>query len=148
MMDIQTLKQFYLDLPFNKFLGLKILTVSNDKATLTFSLKPEFIGNTYKQILHGGVISSVMDASGGLMALISLFHKLDDLSHAEVMQKLSRSSTIDLRVDYLRPGSGQAFTIETELLRSGKRIAVIRMEMYNEVEMIATGAATYLLGQN
>ena len=148
MMDLEALKQFYLDLPFNKFLGLKISTVSNDKATLTFSLKPEFIGNTYKQILHGGVISSVMDASGGLMALISLLHKLDGLSHAEVMQKLSRSSTIDLRVDYLRPGSGHEFTIETEILRSGKRIAVTRMEMYNEVQMIATGAATYLLGQN
>ena len=104
--SLDQLQQFYLDLPFNRFLGLECTTLNTEKATLTFSNKPEFIGNTVKKILHGGITTSVLDASGGLLALANLFNKIEDKSLEEKIELMGKSSTIDIRVDFLRPGVG------------------------------------------
>ena len=57
------------------------------------------------------------------------------------------SSTIDLRVDYLRPGKGAWFDASAEVIRTGKRVVVTRMEMLNdESTLIAVGTGTYIVG--
>ena len=55
--------------------------------------------------------------------------------------------TIDLRVDYLRPGRGTHFLAEARLLRAGNKVAVTRMELHNDKEeLLAVGTGTYLCG--
>jgi uncharacterized protein (TIGR00369 family) len=55
--------------------------------------------------------------------------------------------TIDLRVDYLRPGRGKHFIATARIVRRGKRIAVVHMELHNdEGELIATGGGAYAVG--
>ena len=55
--------------------------------------------------------------------------------------------TIDLRVDYLRPGRGKHFISAAKVVRLGNRIAVTHMELTNdEGELISTGAAAYVVG--
>jgi uncharacterized protein (TIGR00369 family) len=55
--------------------------------------------------------------------------------------------TIDLRVDYLRPGKGAWFDASAEVIRTGKRVVVTRMEMLNdESKLIAVGTGTYIVG--
>ncbi|MNC28772.1 hypothetical protein D3C75_769950 [compost metagenome] len=55
--------------------------------------------------------------------------------------------TIDLRVDYLRPGRGQRFTASSSLLRAGNKVAVARVELHNEDQLhIASATATYMVG--
>jgi uncharacterized protein (TIGR00369 family) len=55
--------------------------------------------------------------------------------------------TIDLRVDYLRPGRGKHFIATGRVVRLGNRIAVTHMELVNdEGELIATGGAAYVVG--
>ena len=144
--SLAQLKEFYLDLPFNRFLGLNCSLLNTEKALLEFKKKPEFIGNTVKKILHGGIITSALDASGGLLALANLYDRIQNEPLDEKIKLMGKSSTIDIRVDFLRPGLGSDFKIETELLRSGTRIAVTRMKLFNETEIIAAGSATYLLG--
>lgn len=145
--DEQQLSQFYLNLPFNQFLGLTLVDIGDKHLSLQMPMKDIFIGNTAKAILHGGIISSAIDASGGMLALRTGINKLQNLSTAEKIAALTQSSTIGLRVDYLQPGQGTCFTITAELLRSGKRISVTRMEMYNEKkDLIAAGAASYVIG--
>ena len=56
-------------------------------------------------------------------------------------------STVDLRVDYLQPGKGEVFTATATILRTGKKLAVTRMEVYNDEQcLIAVGTGTYTLG--
>jgi uncharacterized protein (TIGR00369 family) len=56
-------------------------------------------------------------------------------------------ATIDLRVDYLRPGRGKHFVASAKVVRLGNRIAVTHMELVNdEGELISTGAAAYVVG--
>lgn len=43
-----------------------------------------------------------------------------------------RVSTIDLRVDFLYPGTGKLFVVTAYTLRSGKKIFVLRIELHND----------------
>ncbi|MNC91705.1 hypothetical protein D3C83_80140 [compost metagenome] len=63
------------------------------------------------------------------------------------MAKFPNMGTIDLRVDYLRPGRGKHFVASAKVVRLGNRIAVTHMELVNDDgELISTGAAAYVVG--
>ncbi len=134
-------------IPFNKFLGLKIQSMEMDNVRLRMRIKDELIGNFTTEILHGGVISSILDVTGGVTTFLGHFHRLQDRPVEEVSQKFSKLGTIDLRVDFLRPGRGKEFVSTGSVLRTGKKVTVTRMELYNEDgEFIAAGTGTYVMG--
>ena len=47
---------------------------------------------------------------------------------AQRLHRFARLGTIDLRVDYPRPGIGEHFDLRAEVLRLGSRVANTRME--------------------
>jgi uncharacterized protein (TIGR00369 family) len=52
--------------------------------------------------------------------------------------------TIDLRVDFLRPGLGRHFLATAEVLRLGGRIGSTQMRLLNDAgTLVATAAAAY-----
>ncbi len=54
--------------------------------------------------------------------------------------------TIDLRVDYLRPGIGERFELSAEVIRIGSRVASARMEFRGEDgTLLSTGTAAYIV---
>ena len=62
-------------IPFNKILGLKVESIEYNKVSITFEMRHELIGNYLRGSLHGGVISSVIDVTGGLSAFIGIQQK-------------------------------------------------------------------------
>ncbi|MDE1462543.1 thioesterase family protein [Spartinivicinus poritis] len=133
--------------PFNQLVGMKITNVTPNLVEMHLPMKEDLIGNYITGILHGGVISSMIDVSGGAMALVGAFRKLEHVDIQERIQRLARVSTIDLRVDYLRPGRGESFYVSSTLLRSGNKVAVTRSEFYNNRnDLCAVGTGTYLCG--
>ena len=52
-------------MPFNQLLGLRVTAFSAERAEVRFQWKSELVGNPVQQILHGGVIASVLDVVGG-----------------------------------------------------------------------------------
>ena len=146
MLDL--VAQIFLEhIPFNQVIGMSVGTYSNKKVELLFSRRDELIGNKMQNILHGGVTSSVLDTVGGLFAVRSVFENLDECTFETFQKKFSKIGTIDLRVDFLRPGRGEHFTASASLLRSGNKVAVCRMELHNEnQDVIAVGTGTYLVG--
>lgn len=66
-------------------------------------MRDELIGNFRDGLLHGGVISATFDVVGGMAAMATAV--LRGASIEESLQRLRPTSTIDLRVDYLRPGA-------------------------------------------
>lgn len=134
-------------LPFNKILGLKIDRLEPDSVRVGFDMKPELVGNYVHGILHGGVISSVLDATGGIVASIGVVEKLQSSPPEEIAHGISKVGTIDLRVDYLRPGLGQWFYATGMVMRSGRKVTVARMELHNDLDkLIAVGTGTYIVG--
>ena len=134
-------------LPFNKVLGLRIDQLEPDNVRVVFDMKPELVGNYVHGVLHGGVVSSVLDATGGIVASIGVVEKLQARPPDEIARGISKVGTIDLRVDYLRPGLGQSFHAAGTVMRSGRKVTVVRMELHNDTDtLIAVGTGTYIVG--
>lgn len=134
-------------MPFNQLLGLRVTDFSAERAEVRFSWNSQLVGNPVQQILHGGVIASVLDVVGGIMAVSSALLKLDSTDAALLAAKLGKMSTIDIRTDYLRPGRGREFIATAQVIRSGNKVCVCRMELHNDEGVhIALGTGTYLVG--
>ncbi|WP_017938109.1 thioesterase family protein [Zestomonas thermotolerans] len=139
--------QFFERIPFNRLLGIEIGELSEERVTMHLPMRPELVGNFVHGILHGGVISALLDTCGGAMALIGAFANHRHLPSAERMARLTRLGTIDLRIDYLRPGRGARFTATALPLRAGNKVAVVRMELHgDDGTLVAVGTGTYLCG--
>jgi uncharacterized protein (TIGR00369 family) len=131
-------------IPFNRVLGLEVTSLHHDNPTLRFDMRPELVGNFIRGNLHGGVISAVLDVTGGLTAFLGLQQKIKDEPLEARIERFARIGTIDMRVDYLRPGLGRWFESKGSILRTGNKVAVTRMEMFNDSgELIAVGTGAY-----
>ena len=135
---------FVYHMPFNRALGLELERYEKEFAQLSFNNQPMMVGNWAQSILHGGVIASALDVAAGLVCVGSTLTRHNEEG---LRQRLSRMGTIDLRVDYLRPGRGERFTATSSLLRAGNKVAVARVELHNEEQVyIASATATYMVG--
>ena len=143
---LKILSQIFTDIPFNKMLGVKLEHISKDAIEMRFAMKPELVGNFVYGILHGGVISSVLDMAGGMNVMATAFHKHSDRPLNELAAILTNCSTIDLHINYLRPGRGHHFIAKAFIQKSGKQISFTRMELWSdENKLIATANGAYLL---
>jgi uncharacterized protein (TIGR00369 family) len=142
------MKHFYEEtMPFNKLIGVKIESISFQKTIVRIDMHDDLIGNFGKGILSGGVISSVLDFTGGLIAQVHVLQGMKDSSMQELAKRLTNMSTIDIRVDYIRPGKGSFFRATGSILRVGNKVAVVRTELINDKEiLIAAGTGTYSVG--
>lgn len=143
-----TLKEIYeVGLPFNRLIGMKVVELNDQNVSMKIVRRDELIGNPFRNILHGGVISSVIDVVGGLTASVGLLKQMADSSLEELKNRFMKMGTIDLRIDYLRGGQGEEFLCTGSILRTGNKVAVIRMEFKNDEDvLIAVGTGTYLVG--
>ena len=138
--------EIFAQIPFNRVLGLELRTLDRERPQVAFHMRDELIGNYVRGTLHGGVISSVIDVTGGLTAFLGMQHSLNDEELDERFRQFGRLGTIDLRIDYLRPGRGQEFIATGHNIRTGTRIAVSRVEVANETgEVIAVGTGAYVI---
>ena len=139
---------FFIEMtPFNQVLGMRVEWAETESICLGFDMKEDLIGNTFRGLIHGGVTASILDVAGGIAAFFSLRNKLKGQSLEKVTQKFSKFGTIDLRIDYLRPGVGESFTATGSILRTGSKVAVARMELHNEKgRLLATGTGSYMVG--
>ncbi len=136
-------KMFEESVPFNKVIGLKVESFDPKAPKLRFDMRPELIGNPTRGILHGGVISAALDVMAGFSIHAAVLER-DKGEHSEGFPKMG---TIDLRIDYLRPGRGKYFIATGHVVRLGSRVAVTHMTLENdEGEQIASGSAAYMIG--
>lgn len=137
---------FEQQIAFNRLLGLRIGVITAETVEGTLDMRPELIGHHVHQRLHGGVISSALDAMAGLavMAAIGSRH-LDEAPEARIA-RYGKLGTIDLRIDYLRPATGPSFRLDAQVLRLGSRVASTRMSFVDVTgRLLATGSAAYIV---
>lgn len=144
---IEQFSRVFAEIPFNRILGLTLDAIETNHIVLRFTMKEDLIGNYMHGILHGGVISSVLDMAGGAAAMVATIRKRENDDLTKLTSVLSKSSTIHLNVDYIRPGKGKTFIAKAYVIHSGNRVTFTRMELCNEESiLIATGSATYMIG--
>ena len=131
---------------FNRVLGLRIDTVAGDGVSGHIAMREELIGHYGHRRLHGGVISAGLDAMGGLAVMAAIGARHMDEPPLQRLQRFGKLGTIDLRIDYLRPGIGERFELRAEVLRLGSRVASTRMAVSGaDGKLLASGAAAYIV---
>ena len=119
-------------IPFNRWLGMKVLSVEKGTLQLMVPFREELIGDPVRPALHGGVLSTLIDTAGGGAAWT-------------VIEDGQRVSTVDLTVDYLRPGPTSSIVATARVARKGNRVVLVTIEVHPEGrdELLALGRAVY-----
>ena len=131
---------------FNQLLGLQITGIAPERVTGRIVMRRELVGHYSHNRVHGGVISAALDALGGLAVLAAVGARHMDESIARRLERFGKIGTIDLRIDYLRPGLADAFVLSAEVLRLGSRVANVRMEFRAEdATLLSVGAGAYIM---
>ena len=144
---IEPLKKiFEQSIAFNQVLGLKIASIAPERVVAHIAMKPELVGHYSFNRIHGGVISAGLDAIGGLAVMAAIGARHMDEAPLQRLHRFSKLGTIDLRIDYLRPGIGDSFELRAEVLRLGSRVASTRMEFLGaDGKLLSTGSAAYIV---
>jgi uncharacterized protein (TIGR00369 family) len=131
---------------FNQVLGLKVQTLTPSVARARIEMKPNLIGHYAHNRIHGGVISAGLDAVGALAVMAAIGARHMSETPEQRLHRFSKLGTIDLRVDYLRPGIGEWFELHAEVMRLGSRVASTRMEFRGaDGKLLSTGSAAYIV---
>jgi uncharacterized protein (TIGR00369 family) len=134
-MDSTVLKQVMEEvIPFNRYLGVRVTDVRKGFARLEVPFRDHLVGDPLRPALHGGVLSALADAAGGA----AVWGSIED--------ERARISTIDMRIDYLRPARLVTVIAEAHVVRIGNRVGVADVRLFHaetETETIATGKAVY-----
>jgi uncharacterized protein (TIGR00369 family) len=121
-------------IPFNRYLGVRMTSARVGFARLEVPFRDELVGDPMRPALHGGVLSALADAAGGA----AVWTSIDD--------DRARVSTIDLRIDYLRPARLVDVVAEAQTVRTGNRVGVVDIRLFHpdaEGDTIATGKGVY-----
>lgn len=131
---------------FNRVLGLKITAITPSWVKARIDMRNELVGHYAYNRVHGGVISASLDALGGLAVMAAIGARHMDETPQQRLQRFAKLGTIDLRVDYLRPGIGSWFAMRAEVMRLGSRVASTRMEFLGaDGKLLSTGSAAYIV---
>lgn len=122
-------RQFIQAIPHARALEMQVDTVLSGRATLSLPYYPHFVGDPESGVLHGGVVTALLDTAMGTAVV----------SHP---QSTGGTATIDLRIDYMRSASkGQRLRAEAECYRVTRSVAFVRATAYDEGEEPVAAAA-------
>lgn len=131
---------------FNKVLGLKITALEPERVLARIDMRHELVGHFSYNRIHGGVISAGLDAMGGLACMAAIGARHMDEPPEQRLHRFAKLGTIDLRIDYLRPGIGDHFELSAEVLRLGSRVASTRMEFRGpDGKLLSCGSGAYIV---
>lgn len=128
-------RRFVRALPYARALGMEVEAVRDGGARMSLGYDPRFVGDPETGVLHGGVVTALLDTCSGAAVLL---HPRSGGSTA----------TIDLRIDYMRAGTpGRRLMADAEVYRVTRTVAFVRALAWTgsieEPTATATGAFTF-----
>ena len=113
---------------FNHYLGIRISRKHANGVTVECPMRKELLN--FAGVLHGGVTATLADVAVG----------------QALMQRGHKTTTVELKINYLRPVSGSKVTARSHLLRIGKRLSTARVDVFDDKKNLAAVAlVTYML---
>ncbi len=114
----EQLETFLQRVPYVRFLGMRAELIG-DEMTAILPFAPHLVGNTFLPALHGGVIGAFLEMTA-----------LAQLSVAQPSQRMHK--TIDITIEYLRPGRAMTAYARADLRKIGRRIANVHVEAWQD----------------
>ena len=119
--------------PFHKLLGIEVEEQAPGYARLRLPVREELRGGVAGS-LHGGVLSALAD----LVCLAAMQGLFD--------QRAQPAGTAELSISYLRPALGAYVSVEGRVLKQGRTLAVVDVDMKNpDGRLVAKARVTYAL---
>ncbi|MFO0570337.1 MAG: PaaI family thioesterase [Polyangiaceae bacterium] len=121
--------------PHNRALGLRFVDFDRGSATILLPFAEHLVGNPETGVLHGGAITSLLDATCG----------------AAVFMKLGEPmpiATLDLRIDYLKRGDPRKDVLcKATCYKVTRHVAFVRGLAYHESEddPIAAASGSFII---
>jgi uncharacterized protein (TIGR00369 family) len=116
---------------FNQYVGIRLLRKHPNGVTIECRVRKELMN--FAGVLHGGVTATLADVAVG----------------QALMQRGHKTTTVELKINYLRPITGSKVTARSHLLRIGKTLSTARVDVFDESRNLAAVAlVTYMLLQN
>jgi uncharacterized protein (TIGR00369 family) len=123
------------NVPHNRALGMRVLALGDAEARLELPYDLRFVGNPETGVLHGGVITTLVDAASGAAVFAALPAPVP-------------IATLDLRIDYLRPAEpGRAVVAHARCYKLTHNVAFTRAVAYHDdpEDPIASSAGTFMV---
>jgi len=118
--------------PYNRWLGLRAVAIDPTGVTLEADTRPEMLGNPDTELVHGGVVSALIDAT---------------CSYAWLANEGGFVSTVDLRTDFHRPLPKGRVIIRADIVRAGRSIITVDARLTDaDGRLMASGRAVMMRG--
>lgn len=124
------MREAFGNIPYAGLLGIRFEHAARGTASLSMDARPEL--ERFGGIIHGGALASLVDTA-------SAFAVLSTLAAGE------ETVTVDLTLHYLRPATEGKLTAHARVLRAGRRLATVSIEVKSESgALVVTALTTYL----
>lgn len=131
---LEVVKRFFAAIPHSVVLSIEPVEVTAEHVTARIPYKEELVGNPNTGVIHGGVITTLVDQTSGA-AVIAV------LDPPEVV------ATLDLRLDHLQPAQPQQpIWARAQCYKLTRHIAFVRCVVYQDplAAPIATSMSTFM----
>jgi uncharacterized protein (TIGR00369 family) len=126
-------EELYDRVPFHQTLDLEVLVVTPRHAELKVAFDETLVGNPDLEVIHGGIISALIDVAGGAVF---------------IGEQGEYTPTVDLRVNFLEAAGRQPLYATATVDRHGENIGVASVEVESGDAICATGTGVYKLSDS
>ena len=123
-------REAFASVPYARLLGLELGEVSRGQATIQLTVRDDL--KQYQGVVHGGAVASLIDTAAA-------FAVVTELDAGE------RVTTTDLTIHYLRPVNSGRVSATARIVRGGRRLFVLSVDVTNDQRvLVATAVTTYI----
>ena len=116
--------------PYARLLGLELGEIDRGAVSIHLEVRDDLRQN--QGVVHGGAVASLIDTAAAFAVLTQL-------------ETNERVTTTDLTIHYLRPASSGRLTARARIVRSGRRLFVLSVEVTNNQQiLLATAVTSYI----
>ena len=124
----------FASVPYAKLIGLELGEMKPGEANLHLNIRDELKQN--QGVVHGGAVASLIDTAAAFAVVTRL-------------EPGERVTTTDLTIYYLRPITSGRLTATARIVRGGRRLFVLTVQVTNDHEvLVATAVTGYIKLQN
>lgn len=129
--EAERLRGIFERIPYLRLLGLEFISARRGEARFALEHRPEL--TRHEGLMHGGAVASLMDTA-------SAFAVLTLLSEGQT------TVTVDLTIHFLRPVLGGRVEATARVLRAGRRLATLAIDVTDPAgKLTATATTTYAI---
>jgi uncharacterized protein (TIGR00369 family) len=131
---LNRIREAFASVPYAKLIGFELGEMKPGEANLHLDIRDELKQN--QGVIHGGAVASLIDSAATFAVVTRL-------------EPGERVTTTDLTIHYLRPITSGRLTATARIVRGGRRLFVLAVQVTNDHDvLVATAVTGYIKLQN